>query len=183
MSLRDISFSPERGLEAILYIAKQLQSPTVYEILKVRYLSDRLHLSRFGSIGSRDEYVAMQSGPVALNTYNLIKSARGDRTAYINPYFFEVVDGSLCVGADKKTIKALRGARIEYLSAAEIECIDEAIQQYANLSPESKRSNHDQAWAMAWEAIGDGVGENHMTVTSIAQALENSAEVVGYLSQ
>lgn len=183
MSLRDLSFSPEHGLEAILYIAARLNAPTIHEILKIRYFSDRFHLSRFGSIGSGDEYVAMQFGPVASNTYNLIKAARGDSSPYINPYFFKVVDGSLRIGADKKAIKAVRGARLEYLSAAEIECLNEAIKQYGNLPFDDRTEiSHDSAWKKAWDAVDDGVGASHMSVTSIAQTLENADEVVSYLT-
>lgn len=183
MSLRDLPFSPEHGLEAILYIAERLKAPTIHEVLKIRYFSDKLHLSRYGSIGSGDEYVAMQFGPVASNSYNLIKAARGDKSPYINPYFFKVVDGAFRIASDDKAIVVERSARLEYLPQAEIECLDEAIKQYGGLHFDNRTEiSHDAAWKKAWEAAGDGVGASPMPISSIAQTLDNADEVVGYLS-
>ena len=84
--------------------------PTVHAALKIRYFSDKLHLSRFGSLGSGDEYVAMKFGPVASNTYNLIKAARGDQSIYINPYFYEIVDCAKSIAADGKSMTVGRGS-------------------------------------------------------------------------
>ena len=75
----------------------------------------------------------MKFGPVASNTYNLIKAARDDQSIYINPYFYEIVDGAISIAADGKSMTAGRGSRLEYLSPAEIECVDEAIKNYGGL--------------------------------------------------
>jgi uncharacterized phage-associated protein len=183
MAIRNLSFSPEHGLEAILYIVERLKFPTVHEVLKIRYFSDKLHLSRFGSIGSGDEYVAMKFGPVASNSYNLIKAARGDKSSYINPNFVKVVDGALRVASDGKSMIAERGARLEYLSPAEIECLDDAIKQYGGLHFDHRTEiSHDAAWQKAWDSIGDEVGASPMSIRDIASTLDNADEVIGYIS-
>jgi uncharacterized phage-associated protein len=183
MTIRNQSFSPEHGLESLLYIVERLADSTIHEVLKLRYFSDKLHLSRYGSLGSGDEYVAMKFGPVASNSYNLIKAARGDESPYINPYFYKVVDGALRVADDGKQMIAERGARLEYLSQAEIECLDEAIKQYGGLDFNHRTEiSHDNAWQKAWDAAGDEVGSSPMNLQDIANTLDNANEVIGFIS-
>lgn len=183
MTIRNQSFSPVHGLESLLYIVEHLENPTIHEVLKIRYFSDKLHLSRFGGLGSGDEYVAMKFGPVASNSYNLIKAARGDQSSYINPSFYEVVDGALSIAADGKGMIAERSARLEYLSQAEIECVNDAIKQYGNI-PFNDRTeiSHDGAWQKAWDSAGDEVGASKMNLHDIANTLGNADEVIGFIS-
>jgi len=183
MTVHNISFSPEHSLEAILYISGKVAEATIHEILKIIYFSDKLHLSKYGFLASGDEYVAMDFGPVASNTYNLIKAARGEQSSYINPLFYRIVDGSFEIAEDKRTIIAHRDPRIEYLSAAETECFNDAIRQYGGLSfKERTELSHDRAWEIARKSGGDGVGASPMPVSDIANTLDNAIEVITYIS-
>lgn len=183
MTVRNISFSPEHSLEAILYISGKVAEATIHEVLKIIYFSDKLHLSKYGILASGDEYVAMDFGPVASNTYNLIKAARGDQSSYINPLFYKIVDDSFGIAEDKKTIIAYRDPRVEYLSTAEIECFKDAIQQSSGLNFKQRTElSHDQAWKSARKSGGDGVGASPMPVSDIANTLENAKEVITYIS-
>lgn len=183
MSIRNQAFSAERGLETLLFIVERLDNPTIHEVLKIRYFADKLHLSYFGSFGSGDDYVAMQHGPVASNCYNLIKAARGDHSAYINPYFYKVVDGALTVDPDNKGLRAERKARLEYLTPAETKCIEEAISKFGGLDFATRTNiSHDSAWKKAWKASGDGVGASLMSLCDVANTLENADEVVQFIA-
>ena len=183
MTIRNISFSPEHALEAILYISGKLADATIHEVLKIIYFSDKLHLSKYGFLASGDEYVAMEFGPVASNTYNLIKAARGELSSYINPSFYKIVDGSFTIANDKKTVVTQRKPRAEYLSVAEIKCIDEAIDQFGGMHFKDRTElSHDSAWINARNSGGDGVGASLMPVIDIANTLNNSKDVITYIS-
>src|SRR3989338_2956187 len=56
-------FDRDKALEAILYIAKNLHSPTYHSISKMLYLSDKLHLQEYGRLICGDRYIAMDNGP------------------------------------------------------------------------------------------------------------------------
>lgn len=185
MATKEITFSPEKALESVLYIATKLRSPTIHEVLKVRYFADKLHLAQYGYLASGDDYVAMKFGPVASGTYNLLKAARGDQGGWVHPRFAELVDGALGVDADRKTLRPLRPPLMDRLSVADVSCLDEATQRYGNM-PFQQRTNlsHDAAWEAAWNvASEDEVGQSPMPVASIASTLENAQEVIAHLDE
>ncbi len=183
MAAKEITFSPEKALESVLYIASKLNRPTIHEVLKVRYFADKLHLAKYGYLASGDDYVAMKFGPVASSTYNLLKAARGDQNGWIHPLFAKLVDGSLSVAADRMTLQPLRPPSLERLSQADVSCLDEAIRRYGNM-PFNERTelSHDDAWKEAWAiASDDEVGQSPMAVRSIAGTLPNADEVIAHL--
>jgi uncharacterized phage-associated protein len=183
MAATEITFSPQRALEAILYIAARLQDPTIHEVLKLRYFADKVHLSRYGWLASGDDYVAMRFGPVGSGTYNLLKAARGDQSGWIHPAFAEITRDAISIADDKKTIILRRQADSLLLSPADRECLDEALRQYGDM-PFGQRTeiSHDAAWAKAWQmATDDEVGQSPMPVIEIAGTLDNAADVIDHL--
>lgn len=183
MPASEITFSPERALESVLYIAARVENPTIHEVLKLRYFADKLHLSRYGWLASGDDYVAMKFGPVGSGTYNLLRAARGDQSGWIHPAFADIVRGALAVAEDRRRILPLRPANADRLSAADRECLDEALRQYGNM-PFGQRTeiSHDAAWARAWRtAADDEVGQSPMPLVEIAETLPNAADVVAHL--
>jgi uncharacterized phage-associated protein len=181
--MREIMFSPERALESLLYLANKLGNPTIHELLKLRYFADKLHLSKYGWMASGDDYVAMRFGPVATNTYDLIKAARGDESPWIHPRFIELAQGVIEL-RDNKYVKPLREPRVEMLSAADIECLDEAISQYGNMRFEERTNlSHDDAWKKAWDsATEEDLKAGSMPVADIAQTLPNADEILEYIN-
>jgi uncharacterized phage-associated protein len=175
MAANEITFSPEKALEAILHIAAKLNIPTIHEVLKVRYFADKLHLQQFGWMASGDDYVAMKFGPVGSGTYNLMKAARGDESGFIHPRFAELVNGSLAVEVDRRTLRGLRTADLSRLSLAEVSCLDSAVESYGNMPfDERTELSHDAAWKLAW----DEIGASPMAVASIAKTLNNASELL-----
>lgn len=184
MPVREISFSPEKALEYTLYIASRLQNPTVHEVLKVRYFADKLHLAAYGFVASGDEYVAMQFGPVASSTYDLLKAARGDQSGWIHPRFYEVIDDALVVERGSNRVIPQRGPNTDYLSRADVAILDDAISRYGNMSfAERTHLSHDNAWKAAWAAAQeDEAGQSPMALEAIAATLDNSQEVIAHLN-
>jgi uncharacterized phage-associated protein len=183
VAIREITFSPEKALESVLYIASKLERPTIHEVLKISYFADKLHLAEYGFLASGDDYVAMKFGPVPSSTYNLLKAARGDQSGWIHPVFAHLVDGSLAVATDRKTLKPLRAPKLDLLPSSNVSCLDAAIQRYGNM-PFAERTDlsHDAAWQSAWNvAAEDELGQSPMTLDSIAGTLANSQEVIAHL--
>ena len=183
MAKSEITFSPERALETILYLAARLEEPTVHEVLKLRYFADKLHLGQFGWLASGDDYVAMKFGPVGSGTYNLLRAARGDQSGWIHPRFSELVHDALAVGADKKTVLGQRPSDPSRLSGAEIECLDEALRLYGGMGFRQRTMlSHDDAWLAAWKAAAeDEVGQSPMAVEAIAGTLPNADELIAHI--
>jgi uncharacterized phage-associated protein len=183
MPTQEITFSAEKALESMLYIASKLAQPTVHEVLKIRYFADKLHLADFGFMASGDDYVAMKFGPVATTTYNLLKAARGDQSGWIHPRLYELAIGALEVSRSTNRVSALREPDLERLSAADIATLDQALFRYGNM-PFAQRTalSHDSAWQAAWDtATEDEAGQSPIKLADIAATLPNAQEVIAHL--
>ena len=148
MSVPPFRFDPEKALNAILWIAKHISGPTFHSISKLLYFADRLHLERYGRLISGDSYVAMKHGPVPSGTYDIMKAVRGD--------------GACELASEAEKAFGVRGSYdvvprrdpdADVFSESDIECLNESIKRYGNLSfKELTRLSHDEAW--------DAVDEN-----------------------
>lgn len=183
MAASEITFSPEKALESVLYIASKVTRPTIHEVLKIRYFADKLHLAKYGWMASGDDYIAMKFGPVGSGTYNLMKAARGDESGFLHPRFAELVKDSLAVDTDRRSLVLLRSPNTAMLSKADVACLDDALRQYGNMPFDTRTElSHDTAWKEAWDAASeDEIGASPMQVESIAQTLDNADEVIAHL--
>ncbi len=183
MAATEVTFSPERSLEAVLLVAGRLAKPAIHEVLKLLYFADKIHLGKYGWLASGDDYVAMKFGPVGSGAYNLLKAARGDESGWIHPDFYRLVRGALEIADDKRSINLLRSSNLAQLSPAYVACLDEALNLYSGM-PFGARTelSHDAAWRAAWElAAEDEVGQSPISVETIAKTLPNAEEVVAQL--
>lgn len=180
--MHEITYSPARALELLLFLVRELKAPTIHEVLKLLYFADKMHLSKFGCMATGDNYVAMKFGPVASNTYNLMKAARGDRNYWIHPAFYEIVKDSLTIN-DGKTLRALRAPDYDLLTDADLECLGGAIKMYGDMSfAQRTEISHDAAWVKAWEAANaDEMNAGDMGLLDIAGTIDNASEVLEHL--
>src|SRR6266540_3560826 len=118
MAVVPIRFDPERALELVLYVANQLRYPTLHSVSKVVYFADREHLSRYGSLLSGDNYVAMRHGPVPSAIYNLLKAAAGRQEPLIPAEFYELVGQSEGGGREPRAALAASQSRASQRLAA-----------------------------------------------------------------
>lgn len=177
------TFSPTRAVEALIFISQRLAHPTIHEVLKIQYFADKLHFSAHGFMASGDSYVAMKFGPVASNTYDLLKAARGERSKWIHPTFVKLVDGAIAVVGDN-TVTGLRDPDTDQMSPAEIQCLEEAIETWGNM-PFAERTelSHDYAWTKAWShASNDNLHAGDMEILDIVRTLPNAEEVMEHLT-
>ena len=175
MAVVPIRFDPERALELVLYVANELRHPTLHSVSKVVYFADREHLSRYGSLLSGDNYVAMRHGPVPSAIYNLLKAAAGRQEPLIPPEFYELVGQALKIEG-RSRVQPLRQATLELLSVSQRECLDASIKTNGRLSfVQLTAKSHDAAWK--------AVDENELIeVKAIAKTLPNAKQVVPHLN-
>ena len=174
MAVTPIRFDPERALELVLYVANELRYPTLHSVSKVLYFADKEHLSRYGSLLSGDNYVAMRHGPVPSAIYNLLKAAAGRQEPLIPAVFYELVGESLKIEGGRR-VQPQRQANLELLSASQRECLDASIKANGRLSfVRLTAKSHDAAWKSAEE-------DDLIEVRAIAKTLPNAKQVLAYL--
>jgi uncharacterized phage-associated protein len=156
-----------QAVEALLYVAARV--PDLYHVLKVLYFADRSHLGKYGRFIYGDTYVAMQHGPVPSAAYDLAKEARGDGGITCG------VPVGEALAFDGNSVRPLRKANLDLLSESERDCLDEAINQYGDLSfSELRQLSHDAAFQ---EADVNDI----MSFESIARSLPDSKALLEYL--
>ena len=77
-----MDFNKNTRIQAIDYIIRNssnTHSLNKISILKLLFFADRYHLRKYGRTISNDSYCAMQNGPVASKTYDLLKSISNEQ--------------------------------------------------------------------------------------------------------
>lgn len=125
-----------KAMEAIVYLANRLHNPSIMPIFKLLYFADKLHLSRYGRLITKDRYVAMTNGPVPSQTYDVVKNIRQG-----------LGTGSFDVAEDGRTVHVFRSADLQEFSQSDLECLDEILKVYGHMTVSQLRHlSHDQAW-------------------------------------
>ena len=128
----------KRTLEAFAYIAARIGSKNnMYNVLKVFYLADKIHMERFGRFIFDDQYAALEKGPAPSKAYNMICDIKAGR---------RVVDGveSPVKVDDYFKVTAVRDFDDDLFSDSDLECIDEVIDISKNT--DLGALSHDSAW-------------------------------------
>lgn len=165
-------FDRDKALEAILFIAKQLNKPTYHSISKMFYLSDKLHLQEYGRLICGDRYIAMEYGPVPSAIYDMMKVAAKKDTIDVD--WDEIIQEALDVRHGREIV-AKRDGDLDMLAESEIECFNQTIAQYGNKTfGELTDITHDKAW----NATDDN---QTIPLEAIVRTLPNAGEVENYL--
>lgn len=168
-----LRFDAEKAIEVILYIASHAPQPDVYHVLKIMYFADKEHLEKYGRLICNDDYIAMNSGPVPSGAYDIIKHVRGDG---YHPCVDEQAGKFLEVRPrPNNRVIPLRKANIDFLSDSDIECLDNTISEYGNLSfGVLKNKSHDAAFSSADE-------NDEIPLEAIASTLKNGNLLLEHL--
>lgn len=167
------TFDVDVALNAVLYIAQRLDTPTFHSVSKMLYFADRYHLEHYGSFIYGDSYIAMQHGPVPSGIYDLLKAVKGVMST-TDPTLVEAFSANLDVH-NGYHIQPKHDADVDYLSDASLESLDYAIKNYGKLSfQELTDRSHDEAY----HAAGDN---DIIDIESIARTFDNSALLLEYL--
>lgn len=158
-----------KTIEALLHLANKDQR--LYWVLKMIWLAERNHLSKYGTMILGDNYIAMSRGPVPSLAYDIIKDARGAGIyRFQNPEPKSVFDTP-----DNRTINPRREANVSLLSQSELECLDEAYYRLEKLSyNEIKELSHTPSYDAAEY-------NDEIPFEAFVSDLENGKEVLSYL--
>lgn len=141
--VKQFDFEPEKALVATAYLA-QRTGETMYTILKMVYVSDRIHLERYGRPITGDTFHAMREGACPSKIYDSMKVLRGDK----NTNYLPNSERYLEVDPTTYDVVVKDMPSLEVMSASEIECLDEVISILARLG---RWHIHEMAHDAAWE--------------------------------
>ena len=163
----------EKALEAVIYISQKTND--LFHIVKTLYYAYKFHLENYGRLIAGDFYIAMKDGPVPSGVYDLIKFVRGDGHPF-DPQIAEAHPEKTIDVKNMKEITPLRGANLDYLSESDIECLDKAIDLYANM-------DMGQLWDLVHkeEAYIKAEKNKAMRFTDILLSIPNGKDVLEYL--
>lgn len=153
-----------RILEALAYIAERApaRKKNMYNVLKVFYLADKLHMERFGRFIFDENYSAMAKGPVPSTAYDLVKAIKsGEKLPFS-------IESPVTVGSNHD-VKVRRHANEDFFSGSDLLCIDEIIELSQN--EDLGDLSHDDAWKKT--------GRNRiMSIEAILSTLHNSEDLL-----
>lgn len=152
--------SVSRTLEAFAYIAEHApaQKKNMYNVLKVFYLADKLHMERYGRFIFDESYSAMAKGPVPSTAYDLIKAIKSGEELPFS------IESPVSLGSNH-IVKVERHADEDHFSGSDLLCMDEVIQLSEN--EDLGDLSHDYAWE-------NTTINSFMSKESIISTLQNS---------
>lgn len=129
----------KKTLEAILYILNSRPRVNMYNLLKVVFEADKIHLNQAGRPVTGDTYLKLEHGTVPHTVYNeffkfdeiALQIAGEDAFPYrkVAPYYYE----------------ATRQADLDYLSKSDIRALNQGIEKYIDLPfGEVRELNHEE---------------------------------------
>ncbi len=163
---------------AIGYIASKIVPLDLHKSFKLLYLAEKACLGRYGRQFIRDDYIAMDYGPVPSTTYDLAKAARGEPRSY--GISAEMVDEfKRWIAVDGSLISARRDPDLDELSRGALECLDEVIDKYASWTfNQLTQEAHDAAWRVSRSR---GI-RGRIRPVDIARALPDSDTLIAHLT-
>ena len=122
-------FNVEKLMGIIACIMKRMDVKSInyMKVIKLMYLSDRLHIDKYDSSISNDEYYSMPHGPVLSRLYNLIMNESCDKFQKEWDKFF------LRDGYDIAIRDTSVNEKILELSRAEENTIGEIVDKYGKM--------------------------------------------------
>ena len=169
---------------ALLYIIKKSEAKRcdVYGIVKTAFYAQQIHLSESGSPLFNDDICALPFGPVPSGMYDILKMARGDE----NEMAFHKTDGLSSVvsaiGWKDERYFAKEDPDMDYLSASDIQSLDEAIDRVSRMSFNDIYSDtHGKEWERAFNSKKRG--KKVMDIIKIAEEGGADKAMLAYLKE
>jgi len=146
-----------KAVEVVLYIAQNTPIPDVYHIGKILYFADKLHLEKYGRQINGDTYYAFDYGPAPSETLDLMNEHK------------------LVFKREQNAIIPHRETNHDFFSDSDIECLNESIEMYGNMSFEDlKNASHDTAY-------NNTPLNKPIKIDDVIKTLSNSEDLLEYL--
>jgi uncharacterized phage-associated protein len=118
----------EKAIEALVYVASKRPGIDVFQVCKIFFYADLSHFRKYGRPVTGDQYYAMKNGPVPSFIYDAIKRN-------LDPQIVSFINDRLEFDSEENyyrmTVK--RPFDESLFSRTDIACIDEAINQFADM--------------------------------------------------
>ena len=129
--MKPTALDSEKAVNVVLYMARRLpESRNVYKILKAIYRANKTHLAKYGREIFNETYQALEWGAVPAFAYDIVTHVQKGR---LQPRMPSDVRDKIGVSADH-TITALVEPNLKALSESDIECLEEAIKFYCDMT-------------------------------------------------
>ena len=142
MSIR-FRFNARKAVEVILWFADKQPRITFHTLLKLLFYADKYHLNRYGRPILGDDYRALQWGPVASTTYDILK---GDNLVveFLGADHPFTVEG-------RYHVKGNRMPDLDALSESDVEALAWSFEKYGRLNFDllTKLTHKEPAWVNA----------------------------------
>ncbi|OGA28985.1 MAG: hypothetical protein A3I01_05275 [Betaproteobacteria bacterium RIFCSPLOWO2_02_FULL_65_24] len=165
-------FEPEKALAVAAYLADRT-GETMYTILKMIYVVDRLHLERYGRPVTGDDFIAMEQGACPSKIYDSMKALRGEHKKNWLPES----ERFLKVDPETFDVDVFDMPSLDVLSESDIECLDAVISALKRKGRwHIRRLAHDSAWKATDR-------NKPMDLITIAESLNDGAMVAKHLQE
>jgi uncharacterized phage-associated protein len=161
--------------EATNYLLRKLGNSKQMKIIKLMYLADKYHLTRYGRSVTHDIYYAMPKGPVGV----FLKSFLDNVTRTSCDEHEDSIFTTFVQKERDKTYKA-KNINPDYpfkmLSETDIEALDFVIKHYGDMSPEdlSDYSHKYPEWLKYEDEFSDGKEKGlKIDIEELFSVLEN----------
>jgi len=149
----NFAFQFPKAKAAILHLAQSgLPEFTKGKLCKLLFLSDKLHLVRYGRPITGDSYAAMEHGPIPSRVLDMLDAIEGE-TARTD----EAVELAAALNLDRRfrypRYTALERPRVKNLSESDMEVLNEIIREHGMRSfTQLRHLTHEMpAYEKVWE--------------------------------
>ena len=167
-------------IEMVLYILHKTGGTDLYHVLKILYFAEQKHLLEWGTKMVPDDFHAYEYGPVPDQLYKAVHN--NNKYGEELPRLFN--ESMEFAGNDAPNVLLpKREPDMDWLSKADVECLDAAINENIGLSfGQLLKKSHDEAWLQAWISSQAG-NDDIMDVVSIAKAAGASEGLLEYIEE
>jgi uncharacterized phage-associated protein len=175
-------FQFDKAKAALLYLADgNLPEFTKGKACKLLFLTDKLHLVRYGRPTTGDSYSAMEHGPIPSRTLSLLDEIEG------TPASPEAIDLSMVFVLDRKfkypRLRAVQRPDLTALSESDVEALNQIIRQFGSRSFKELRSitHETPAYEKAWSLRRNDKKANPMSFEDFFE--EDEEAIVGMFEE
>ena len=171
MQSPQFEFQPEKSLAVTSYLAER-SGETMYTLMKMVYVADRLHLEKYGRPITGDRFAAMKEGACPSKIYDSVKALRGENKKNYLPNSTK----HLKVDAKTHDVSVKEMPSLDVLSASDRECLDEVLAILQK--PGGRRKIIAMAHDAAWEKTPR---DRLMSLLDIAKSVKDGDILVKHL--
>ncbi len=125
-------------LESFYYLSKKMNAPIdKLGAIKLIFFADRYHLRKYGRLITEDTYYALEHGPVASNTLDILNIILDGKNAGVSKTYLTKESHNTFIAVDTTH-------ELEYLSDSDIEALDFVIAKFSHYKTwELRNLTHD----------------------------------------